>query len=203
MTKRLGGLTLALGALAAAMVLLAGVLAFDALSEGVRSTGSATDGSMAPTAREALDSALGAAKAWAGDAQLAGARGRVTGVGSTGGGKAEWTFQFFSPSSGRIALMAPTEVGYRKLRDQLSPYDVPTIPTSAWPVGSEEALRTWESEGGDYLLERRSDHEVVLRLFVTTDGQNETRWGVSGSAPGTESGFEVQIDAQNGSVVGR
>ena len=203
MMKRLGGLTLALGALAVAMILLAGVLTFDALRGGPHPRVSAAAGSITPTAREALDLATGAAKAWAVDAELAGARGHVTAVGSTSGGQAEWTFQFFSPSGRRIALFVPTDVGYQKLRDQLSPYQVPIIPASAWRVGSEEALRTWASEGGDYLLERRSDHEIVLRLFVHTNRRDSTRWAVSGSASGTESTFEVQMDAEDGRVVVR
>lgn len=201
--KRFGFWTLAVGALAVVMVGLAVVLVVDELSASRRSRSTASVRPQGRTAKEAFTLASESARVWQEDAQLVGARATVQEAGAARSRLSGWTFQFFSGGTQRLALFTTSDGGVTRIRDRLSPYSVPTIAMDAWWVDSDTAIKIWEDNGGAYLLERRMDTEVSLRLYVAEGQRGRARWAISGSVPDAASAFTVEIDAVSGKIVDR
>jgi hypothetical protein len=153
------------------------------------------------TAQQAFALASELAEAWQEDARLAALRAHWPEAGEEHRDEIEWAFQFFSPSTQRLALFAVEEGEARRIRERLSPYVVRTISDEQWRVDSDEAVRAWWHRGGDYLVARRPDTEISLRLRVHEGEHPRPMWVVSGSLPGYEDAVVVKVDAVDGTVL--
>ncbi len=136
------------------------------------------------TARSAYPSAVSVAQSWQPDGQLAivsahwrPSRGRwPTDV--------VWMFQFYSPSTRRLAVVVVDGARAWLLQEMSSPYVVPTFSEDEWQVDSLAALDTWWNAGGATFLSIYSEIEVTAQLRVL-DGENDRlAWFITGIAGG-------------------
>lgn len=203
MTKRPGvrwPVLLALGLIVLAVV-VGMLLLHDRLVGSAAPTPAAIVTGDRVTARQAFDPAAGLARQWQEDARLAAVSGHWPAVGMQPGGQVEWAFQFFSPSTQRLVLVTVTGGAARMVRESVSPYTVPTFPTEAWRVDSDQALQAWWKRGGETLVARRPDVDVVMQLRMLDEGVGQPIWTVVGSVPGTETAFAVVVNATDGALV--
>jgi hypothetical protein len=182
---------------------MVGVLALDRLNTSAPSESAPIDVRLEPTAQEAFASVSSSARQWQEDARLIGARAHCRGDSIARGGQIEWAFQFFSPSTRRLALFAASGGQVRQIRDRLSPYAVPVLSEDQWETDSDEALDRWLQEGGDYLSTRRSDAQITMRLYTPREGHGRPVWAISGAAPNRESSLVVLVDAFDGAILDR
>ena len=152
------------------------------------------------TARQAFAPAAELAAQWQEDARLAIVSRHWPAAGRQSAGGGEWAFQFFSPSTQRLALITVAGEGARMARESLSPYSVPTFSAEEWQVDSDLALQVWWERGGNTLLEHRPDADLAMQLRVPEEGGEHLIWTVAGFA-GTESAITVAVDGTDGAVV--
>ena len=158
-------------------------------------------GSGGVTARQAFAPATELAVQWQEDVRLAVVSCRWPTVGVYAGGEVEWTFQFFSPSTQRLALVTVAGGVARMVRESVSPYTVPTFSAEAWRVDSDQALQMWWNRGGGSLVARRPDTDLAMQLRVPDDGSGRPAWTVVGLVVGTETVFTIVVDATSGALV--
>ena len=202
MTKRPGvrwPVLLALGLIVLAVV--GALLLYDRLVGSAAPTPAASVSGGQVTARQAFDPAAGLARQWQEDARLAAVSGYWPAVGMQPGGQVEWAFQFFSPSTQRLALVTVAGGTARMVRESVSPYTVPTFPAEEWRVDSDRVLQAWWKRGGETLVARRPDVDVVMQLRMPDEGVGQPVWTVVGSVPGTETAFAVVVNATDGALV--
>jgi hypothetical protein len=152
------------------------------------------------TAATALKTATRDAQEWQDDAQLTSAVVHCRNVGRQPR-PVNWAFQFYSPSTGRLALIVVTQGDAVRVRDALSPYKVPAIPRRRWRIASDEAVRIWWENGGRYLVTRRPDAALTLRLDVPEDEAQDPVWTVVGSIPDQGSEHMVRLSGFDGRVL--
>jgi len=153
------------------------------------------------TARQALAPAAELAAQWQKDAGLAAASCTRPAAGMQPQGEVEWAFQFFSPSTQRLALIMVTGGEPLMVRESLSPYAMPTFSTGQWPVDSDQALQVWLDRGGNIVVERRPDVDLAMQLRMSDEEGEYPVWVVAGVVAGGESVFIVTVNATNGMVV--
>jgi hypothetical protein len=152
------------------------------------------------TARQAFTPAAELAGQWQEDARLAAVSGRWSAADMQVGGQVEWAFQFFSPVTQRLALIAVAAGTARMVRESLSPYVVPTFSAAEWRVDSDRALQAWWERGGKVLIARRPDAELALQLHVPGAG-GQPVWTVVGLIAGTDTAFTVVVNATAGTLI--
>jgi hypothetical protein len=153
------------------------------------------------TARQALAPAAELAAQWQEDAQLAVASCYRPAVGKRPEDEIEWTFQFFSSATQRLALIVVAGGEARVVRESLSPYAVPTFSTEQWPVDSDQALQVWWDRGGSTVLGQRPDADLAMELSMSDEGGEYPVWTVAGLVGGAENAFIVSVNATNGALV--
>lgn len=203
MTKRIAThwwLPLGLG-LMLVLLLVVGALAYDRLTADPESASVPGLTDAGPTAQQAFASVSDVATAWQKDARLTAALARQANIGTKGEDQIEWAFQFFSPSTRRLALFTVSRGEVEQVRERLSPYQVPTLSTDRWQIDSDQALHIWWHQGGDYVASRRPDVEVTMRLYTPQEGSTNPTWMIAGSLPNQENTFVVRIDAVDGTVL--
>lgn len=151
------------------------------------------------SARGFYERAQQAATSWQSDAQLASAAAtwpfvRLDHLSQP----TTWTFQFFSPGTQSIYVVAVDEKNVTFIRSSLTPYPLATMQVEQWRVDSYEALNTWLNQGGGRFLELRPAVDVIARL-VAGDG-NTIQWVVVGNVSGTDEAHVVRLDATTGQV---
>jgi hypothetical protein len=154
------------------------------------------------TARQALAPAAELAAQWQADAGLAIVSGQWSAAGVRPEGDVEWSFQFFSPSTQRLALIVVDNGEARVLREGLSPYVVPTFPAEEWHVDSDQARQTWWDRGGGSMVAQRPDADLLMQLRVPGDEGEHPVWSVAGLVAGADSAFTVVVDASDGALLG-
>ncbi len=162
-------------------------------------TGEGGDG---VTARQALEPAVELAVQRYEDVRLAAVSAHWSAVGKRLGGETEWTFQFFSPSTRRLILVAVADGTARVVRESVSPYQVPTFSSDEWRVDSDRALQGWWNRGGGSMVARRPDVALAMQLRASSRGGDPV-WTVVGSVPDTDVAFVVEINAADGTWVER
>jgi len=185
------------GGLVLALLAVVAVLAYGQLAGGQAQASPQEPPDLQPAATSAFRTASREVQDWQGDAQLVGLVGHVHDVGKQVRG-VDWAFQFYSPSTRRLALLVATDGEARMVRDVLSPYSVPTIPQGRWRIDSGEAMRIWWESGGRYLLARRPDSALALRLDGPLDGKEDPVWTVIGSIPDEGSDYIVKFSGFDG-----
>jgi hypothetical protein len=161
--------------------------------------GGAVDGGV--TARQAFTAAAELAAQWQEDAGLSVASCHWPAVEVQSGGAVEWNFQFFSPSTQRLALVAADGEAARVVRESLSPYVVPTFSAEAWRVDSDQALQTWWDRGGGRWVARRPDIDLAMQLRMPDDGDDDPVWTVVGLVVGADATFSVRVNATDGTLL--
>jgi len=184
------------------LVAVAGVLAFDQFSSPSDPPATSQPPEVGLTAKAAARPAYKSAEQWREDAELAGAQIHYTALGQGPKG-AEWAFQFYSPSTERLAIFLVAGGEATLMRDTLSPYDLPTFSRETWRIDSDEVLSLWWDRGGSHLVRRRPDSDVTLRLRVSEQTPRGPSWTAVGSVPGQQSRFVIAVDATDGSVIER
>ena len=152
------------------------------------------------TARQAFTAAAELAAQWQADAGLSVASCHWPAV-EIQSGAAEWDFQFFSPSTGRLALVAADGETARVVREGLSPYVVPMFSAEAWQVDSDQALQTWWDRGGRRWVARRPDTDLAMQLRMPDNGDDGPVWTVVGLVVGAEAAFSVRVNATDGTLL--
>jgi hypothetical protein len=150
------------------------------------------------TACQAFAPAAELAARWQADARLAAVSGRWSAVGEQPVGQVEWAFQFFSPSTQRLALVLVAGEAARMVRESLSPYVVPAFSAEEWRVDSNRALQVWWEHGGSTVVARRPDTDLVMQLRLPEQGSEHPIWTVTGLVAGAKSSFTVVVDATSG-----
>ncbi len=153
------------------------------------------------TACRALRLAAASATQWQADARPVAVSGQRLAVGRQPEAEVEWAFQFFSPSTQRLALIVVDGGAARLVRESLSPYVVTTFAADELRVDSDQAWQTWWNRGGGSVVARRPDVDVLMQVRVP-DAGGHPLWTVAGVVAGTNSAFVVQIDATDGTPVG-
>ena len=151
------------------------------------------------TARRALAPAVELAGQWQEDAHLAAVSGHWPEV----EGQVEWAFQFYSPATRRLVLIAVADGTARIVRESVSPYVVPTFTAQEWRVDSDQALQAWWDRGGKTLVARRPDVDLAMQLRVSEEAVGQPAWTVVGAIADTETAFTVLVNATDGTLVGQ
>jgi hypothetical protein len=106
----------------------------------------------------------------------------------------DWTFQFYSPATGRVYTINVGQESVTPIRETLSPYELPAIDAAEWQVDSHQAINEWLNRGGGAFLKRHSIVDVSIRLARSPGGTPE--WTVVGIEQGGQTVHTERIDAQ-------
>jgi len=185
------------------LILLAvvGMLVYNRLVEPAVPSSVAGLAGEGATARQALAPAAELAAQWQEDARLTAVSCQWLVVGMRPGGEAEWAFQFFSPSTQRLALITVASGAAHKVRESPSPYAVPTFSTEEWRVDSDRALQVWVENGGGDWLARRPDTDLAMQLRIPDGGSEQPVWIVVGLIISTDDTLTVVMNATDGALV--
>jgi hypothetical protein len=93
-----------------------------------------------------------------------------------------WMFQFYSPSTRRLAVIMVDEGRARLLRESPAPYSLPTIDQEQWQVDSLAALDAWWDAGGGTFVSLNPELDLTAQLRPVQDTQAGDRlvWSVVG-----------------------
>jgi hypothetical protein len=182
------------------LAVVVGVVIFDRLVEPASPNPEASLPGIQLSARQAFAPAADLAGQWQEDARLAAVSAFWSRVGMQLGGQAEWAFQFFSPSTRRLAIITVADGRAQMVRESVSPYTVATFSAEEWKVDSDQALQTWWNRGGGTLVSRRPEIDLAMQLRPLDEG-GQPVWSVVGSTAGTETAFTVVVSAADGTVV--
>ena len=150
-------------------------------------------------ARTVLPIAEQEAENWQEDAQLATAAIVWDDLGPGGVLKRDkWTFEYYSPSQGRMAVIRVVNGEADRLRTALLPNPLVALPSHLWQVDSTQALRTWWDRGGGDFVQENTHVAINLKLRMEPQGTRGL-WIVAGSA--SDQHHVVQIDSSDGTVV--
>jgi len=136
---------------------------------------------------------------WREDAQLASAGVVWDDLGPGGILKRDrWTFEFYSPSEQRMAVIRMVDGKAERLRTALLPNRLPALPLERWQMDSSQALQIWWERGGGDFVRQHARISISLKLRMEPQG-TRLLWIVAGSSSGQHS--VVQIDAGDGTVL--
>jgi hypothetical protein len=93
-----------------------------------------------------------------------------------------WMFQFYSPSTRRLAVIVVDKGRARLLSESPTPYSLPTIDQEQWQIDSLAALNTWWNLGGGTFVSLNPDLDLTAQLRPVQDAQGGDRlvWSVVG-----------------------
>lgn len=109
-----------------------------------------------------------------------------------------WTFEFFSPSQGQMAIIRVADGEADLLRTTLLPNRLTALPQDQWLIDSTQALQTWWERGGGEFVRQHTHVAISLKLRTEPKGTRPL-WVVAGSSSGQH--WVVQVDSSNGLVV--
>ncbi|HDD25069.1 MAG TPA: hypothetical protein ENF52_06505 [Chloroflexi bacterium] len=137
-----------------------------------------------PTAQAAYATARDTALAWQPDAQPAIVsahwRPRADGHWPT---MVVWSFQFYSPGTQRVAVIAVDGGQAQLLQDTLSPYVLSTFDETMWQVDSLMALEVWWEEGGAFFAASHPSVDLTAQLRISQES-GRLVWTVIGVSGG-------------------
>jgi hypothetical protein len=76
----------------------------------------------------------------------------------------DWTFQFYSPATGRVYAINVDGTTVTPIRETLAPYSLPAIDVKRWQVDSHQAVNAWLNRGGGAFLKQHPVVDVSIRL---------------------------------------
>jgi hypothetical protein len=192
-----------LGAIGLVLIVALGLLAYGQLTNSQSGLTAATKLTVGGnTARQAFAPAAKLAEQWQQDARLTSVSGQLSAVGQGSGNKIEWGFQFFSPATQEMALVAVNDGEARMVRSpMLSPYKLPTFSLDEWLVDSNQALQTWWERGGDSLVKQYTQVDIVMQLRISREQGSQPVWAVAGVIAGKNTTLTIFVNASDGSVI--
>jgi hypothetical protein len=150
------------------------------------------------SARNAYERAEQAAQAWQTDAALVSAAASWPFASLDNFSRpADWTFQFYSPATGRVYVINVDQENITPIRETLSPYSLVPIEVDKWQVDSHEAVNAWLNRGGGAFLKQYPVVDVSIRLSRPRDGAAE--WSVLGIEESGQATHAERVDAYEGS----
>ena len=189
-----------LGVLGLALLIAVVMLAY-AGTTGQAGSGVGAGSTQGPSARQALDVALATAEQRMADARLVGVSRQWFEVGVPQQDPGEWTYQFYSPSTQKLLVVAVAQGEGRVVRGpSLSPYRLETFSEELWLVDSDLAWGAWWENGGDSMVTQRPDTDVLMQLRLVGEDESRLLWLVSGIL-GEDTSFTVWVDAVSGEVM--
>lgn len=166
----------------------------------VGSSGLPADLAGGVTARRALPQAAEVARAWQPDAGLAVVLAHWRPRQGRWSANVAWTFQFYSPATHRLAVVAVEEGGARLLRETPIPYPLPTFAEADWQVDSPAALGVWWEAGGATFMTRHTETDLVAQLRIEEGGEEgRLVWAITGIAG--DQVWAVVVDGTSGEQV--
>jgi hypothetical protein len=192
-----------LAAIGLVLIVAMGLLAYGQLTNSQSGPTAVTELTVGgDTARRAYASAAEMAAQWQQDARLAGVSGQLPAVGRRTGNEVEWGFQFFSPATQEMALVAVNDGQARMVRPpMLSPYKLTTFSPDEWLVDSDRALQTWWERGGDSMVRQYAQVDAVMRLRASKERGGQPVWVIAGVVVGKNTTLAISVNAVDGSVV--
>lgn len=109
----------------------------------------------------------------------------------------DWTFQFYSPATGRVYVINVNQESVTPIRETLSPYSLAPIEVDKWQVDSYQAVNAWLNRGGGVFLKRYTVVDVSIRLSRPQEGAPE--WTVFGVQESGQATHTERVDAYEGS----
>jgi hypothetical protein len=153
------------------------------------------------TARQAFPAATEVATQWQADAHLVSAAAQWLKPYSEQDGKSiEWSFQFFSPSTQQVAIIAVHDGAASKVSN-LYTSPMPTLSIEDWQIDSDQAWLTWLENGGRGMLQRHPDTALAMTLHLPDKNDAHPVWQVGGVVAGKRTAVVIVVDAANGTVV--
>jgi hypothetical protein len=150
-------------------------------------------------ARTVLPIAQQEALRWQEDAQLTSAGVVWDDLGPGGILKRDrWTFEFYSPSQQRMAVIRVIDGEAQLLRTALLPNRLQPLPFDQWQVDSTQALQTWWERGGGDFVRRHTHVSISLKLRIVPPDPR-LLWIVAGSS--TDQHWVVQMNSGDGTVL--
>lgn len=153
------------------------------------------------TAKEAYPSALKAAQAWQGDAQLvsANASWRDLAAEELLDAEVAWAFTFFSPLARQIRILSVTPNAAEAVESIDVTPRTRVADVELWQVDSPQVLRAFLDHGGREFLSENPDATASLRLGPGEGGEPLV-WLAFGISSGNKSTHTVQVDPTDGQV---
>ena len=147
------------------------------------------------SARNQYVQAEGAARDWQPDATLVSAAASWSFVGLDDFSKPiDWTFQFYSSTTGRVYTINVDQTGITPIRETLSPYALPVIDVEHWQVDSYQAVNAWLNRGGGAFLKRHPVVDVSIRLARPQGGN--PAWTIVGIDDSGQAAQTERVDAR-------
>jgi hypothetical protein len=153
------------------------------------------------SARNQYARAQDAARAWQPDAALVSAAASWPFAGLDDFSRpVDWTFQFYSPATGRAYTTNVDQTDVTPIRETLSPYALPVIDLEQWQIDSYQAVNEWLNQGGGTFLKKNPVVDVSIRL-ARQHGETPT-WTVVGIDDSGEVVQTTRVDARASEVRG-
>jgi hypothetical protein len=192
-----------LGAIGLVLIVAVGLLVYGQLTHAPSQLTATTKLTVSgDTARQAFAPAAELAAQWQQDARLSSVSGKLAAVGKGSGGEVEWGFQFFSPATQEMAVVAVSGGKARMVRPpMLSPYSLPTFSADEWLIDSDQALQTWWERGGHSMVKQYGQVDAVMRLRISKEQGSQPVWAVAGVMIGKNTTLTIFVNASDGSVV--
>jgi hypothetical protein len=192
-----------LTAIGLALIVALGLLAYGQLANSAsRPAGTTSLAVSGDTARQAYAPAVELAVQWQQDARLASVSGQALAIGKKSGNEVEWGFQFFSPSTQRLAVVAVSGGEARMVRPPtLSPYKLSTFSPDEWPIDSDQALQTWWERGGYSMVKQYAQVDAAMQLRISEELGSQPVWVIAGVAANQNTTLTILVNASDGSLV--
>ncbi len=148
------------------------------------------------TAREAYQAVQPWAQQWASDTQfVAISASRLKTEGQSSG----WSFQAYSPTQNKLAIVLVQPDKIWVLREKTALYKQRTIDIDAWQVDSDQVLNRWWETRGASLWAYNVAHSLYMHLRNREDGR--LVWQINVLSTGGELLESWEVDARTGEAL--
>lgn len=110
----------------------------------------------------------------------------------------DWTFQFYSPATGRVYTINIDQADATPIRETLSPYTLPVIDVDSWQTDSYQAINVWLNQGGGVFLKQHPVVDVSMRLARPQEGA--PAWTIVGIDDSGQAIQAERVDARGPSA---
>lgn len=147
--------------------------------------------------------ALPEAQKWQADAKLISATAtlpRGTNRESLTGGKANWTFTFYSPATVSIAVIAVTGGQASLIAQRASDKALELVDLDGWQIDSPQAVDKMLNQGGNDFLSNVDIATLTMALTMDSPGRS-SEWFLSLIAPTGGQSFTIRLNGRTGDTL--